>query len=345
MSNALVTPMLDRGLLPDRVVRFGIRRLLQRRLEEEWGRSDLDPEARHRRWAERLQKEPIAPEPATANEQHYEVPAEFFEQVLGPRMKYSCCHWDSDTSSLAEAEEAMLALTADRADLGHDQRILDLGCGWGSLGLWAAERYPGSEIVAVSNSRAQGAFIRRRAALLGLSNIRHVVADVGELELDDRFDRIVSVEMFEHMRNYSALLEKIGEWLTPGGRLFVHLFCHRELTYPFEDRGTGDWMARHFFTGGLMPAAELLPTFDEALAVEDRWLLSGRHYQRTAEAWLENLDLHRDEIESIFTLTYGPEASTTWIHRWRVFFMACAELFGARDGGEWQVAHYRFRPA
>ena len=341
MSTAL--SLVDRGWVPDPVIRFGIRRLAQRRLREEWARNAAEPSERHRVWADRLQQQTIASEAEAAKQQHYEVPTRFFELVLGPRLKYSSAYWPAGAETLEQAEEAMLQLTSERARLADGQRILDLGCGWGSLSLWMAERYPNSEIVAVSHSRTQGQFIRERAADRGLANVRHIVGDVGDLELDGGFDRVVSVEMFEHMRNYQALLEKIAGWLEPDGRLFVHIFCHRELTYPYEDNGPSDWMARHFFTGGLMPAADLLQQFASHLEVEDRWLLSGRHYQLTAEAWLERTDRARDEIRALFAETYGEANAATWLERWRVFFMACAELFGTNDGQEWQVAHYRFR--
>jgi cyclopropane-fatty-acyl-phospholipid synthase len=343
MSMRLATSLVDRGWVPDPVIRFGIRRLLRQRLRREWSRNHPDPVTRHSAWAARLRQQPIASEPEAAKEQHYEVPARFFELVLGPRLKYSCAYWPEGVGSLAEAEEAMLELTARRAGLADGQRILDLGCGWGSLSLWMAERYPRSEIVAVSNSRAQGRFIRERAAGLGCGNVVHVVADVEALELEGGFDRVVSVEMFEHMRNYYALLEKISGWLAERGSLFVHVFCHRELTYPFENEGPDDWMAHHFFRGGLMPAAGLLPLFGGHLEVEDRWLFRGTHYQRTNEAWLANLDGARAEVRSLFESTYGPRDAATWVERWRVFFMACAELFAFDGGSQWQVAQYRFR--
>jgi len=343
MSRNLASSLVDRGWVPDPVIRFGIRRLLRQRLRSEWSRSDPDPIARHHSWAARLRHQSVASEPEIAKDQHYEVPTGFFQRVLGPRLKYSCAHWPDGVESLARAEEEMLELTADRAGVADGQRILDLGCGWGSLTLWMAERFADSEIVAVSNSQTQGLFIRQRAAQLGLGNVKHIVANVEDLELEGGFDRVVSVEMFEHMRNYHALLEKIAGWLVEDGELFVHIFCHQELTYPFVDEGPDDWMARHFFRGGLMPAAGLLPMFGDHLRIEDRWLLPGTHYQKTAEAWLANLDSARDEVTKLFESTYGPGEAAMWVERWRVFFMACAELFGADAGTQWQVAHYRFR--
>ncbi len=344
MTTKLANSLLDRGWIPDPVIRFGIRRLLRERLRAEWSRSESFAASRHQTWVARLREQSIASEPDVAKEQHYEVPTRFFQLVLGPRLKYSSAYWPSGVRTLEDAEEAMLRLSVERARIENGHRVLDLGCGWGSLSLWLAEHYPECEIVAVSNSSSQGDYIRRVAEQKGLSSLRHVVADVETLELGERFDRVVSVEMFEHMRNYEALLSKIAGWMSPEGRLFVHIFCHRELTYPFETQGPSDWMAEHFFRGGLMPAADLLPRFDAHLEVEDRWLLSGTHYQQTAEAWLRGLDRSRRTIEELFAETYGADRAMVWVERWRVFFMACAELFGADGGAQWQVGHYLFRP-
>ncbi len=348
MIRRWASSLVDRGWVPDPLLRYGIRRMLRARLGVEWERNDSDPSVRLLTWVERLRQQAISSEPAVANVQHYEVSARFFELVLGPRLKYSSCHWPEGVDSLTAAEESMLDLTVHRAGIADGQRILDLGCGWGSLTLWMAERFPNAEIVAVSNSRTQGDFIRRRAADLGLGNVEHVVADVGRLDPRSTrfaagFDRVVSIEMFEHMRNYRALLEKIAGWLVDDGELFVHIFCHRQLTYPFEHRGEEDWMAHHFFRGGLMPAADLLPAFDEHLQVGKRWLLSGVHYQRTLEAWLRKLDRAREELEKLFASTYGVGQAQMWTERWRIFFMACSELFAYDSGEQWQVAHYRFK--
>ena len=236
----------------------------------------------------------------------------------------------------------MLALTCERAELGFDQDILELGCGWGSLTLWMAEFYPDSRIVAVSNSHSQRAFIEAQCQARGFANVQVMTADMNDFATDRRFDRVASVEMFEHMRNYPELLRRIQGWLKPGGKLFVHIFTHRQFAYPFETAGEDDWMGRYFFTGGLMPSRDLLPRFQEHLRLEEQWSLNGRHYQRTLEAWLRRQDQQRDTILPLFRETYGPDQAQRWFQRWRVFFMACAELFGYRQGEEWGVSHYRF---
>jgi cyclopropane-fatty-acyl-phospholipid synthase len=342
VSIAAAVSLVDRGLVPDPWIRFGIRRLLAARLREERRRLPAIPEERLAAWKCATAEAPLAPLPEAANRQHYELPPEFFQLVLGPRLKYSACYFPPGVDDLAAAEEAMLALAAERAGLADGQRVLDLGCGWGSMSLWIAERFPRSTVLAVSNSLLQGAFLKAEAARRGLGNVRHRVADINRLELDEAFDRIVSVEMFEHLRNYAALFARLARWLAPGGKLFVHVFCHRELAYPFEDGGPADWMARHFFTGGIMPSADLLPAFRGDLRLEEQWLLPGGHYQRTCEAWLANLDRERERALAILADAYGAADAPLWLERWRVFFLACAELFGYRGGDEWGVAHYRF---
>ena len=326
----LVERIVDSGLVPERVLRAGIRAVCALRLREQRSAS---PDA----LVDSLRSSEVAIETAAANAQHYEVPPAFFERVLGPHLKYSSCYWPANVTSLGEAEAAMLSLTAERAGLADGQDILDLGCGWGSLSLWAAQTFPGSRIVAISNSRPQRDFIERRAAARGLSNLAVRTADVRALALERHsFDRVVSIEMFEHMRNYQVLLRRIASWLRPDGSLFVHVFAHRQFAYPFEDHGASDWMAREFFTGGLMPSVDLMHHFQDDLTIREDWQVSGTHYARTAEAWYANLVAHRIEIEALL--------GRRRYQRWRVFFLACAELFGYADGREWLVAHYRFSP-
>jgi len=329
---------VERGRVPDPLIRLGIRRLLRQRLRQIEG---ADSEA----LLDHMRSAPVAVHPAAANEQHYEVPAELFRRILGPRLKYSCCWWPEGVDSLAAAEDAALALTCERARLADGMEILELGCGWGSLALWMAERYPAARILAISNSAGQRRFIEGAAADRGLGNLQVVTADMNDFDpVGRRFDRVVSIEMFEHMRNYRELLARIASWLVPDGRLFVHVFCHRRRPYLFEDRGPSDWMARHFFTGGLMPSADLFRHFEDDLVSEDFWRLGGEHYARTLEAWLAELDRRRQGVLELFAATYGTADAERWLHRWRLFFIACSELFAYRGGREWFVAHSLLRP-
>ncbi len=336
------TKWLERDLLPDRLIRLGIRRFLAARLRKE---SEGGPEAqaeRLMRLISQLHRSPIAIRPDAANAQHYEVPAEFYRLVLGPHMKYSSALWSDSAATLAEAEAAMLELTCRRARLEDGQDVLELGCGWGSLSLYMADRYPGSRILAVSNSRSQKQFIDAEASRRGLPNLEVVTADMNEFATAHRFDRVVSVEMFEHMRNYGELLRRVASWSRPGALLFVHVFAHSRFAYPFEVSDASDWMAEHFFTGGLMPSDDLLLHFQDHFRIRERWRSSGVHYQRTSEAWLAKLDQHREDVLALFGEVYGKADAIRWLVRWRVFFMACAELFGYAHGQEWMVSHYLF---
>jgi len=328
--------LVERGLIPDSLTRAGIRRLCRRR------RDDLPPTDEV---VGEMRRGPVAPVPEKANEQHYEVPAAFFEKVLGPRRKYSSCWYAGEGTSLEEAEIASLEKTCGHAELEDGQDVLELGCGWGSLTLHMAERYPGSRITGVSNSASQRESILARAAERGLTNVRIVTADMNDFDTDDRFDRVVSVEMFEHMRNWEELLRRIAGWLRPDGKVLIHVFRHRRGSYFFETEGASNWMGRHFFTGGLMPGRSLFDRFGEDLAVTRRWDWDGTHYRRTAEHWLENLDAARGELLPILEATYGRRRAKRWFRRWRVFFLACAELFGIADGAEWGVSHYLLEPA
>jgi len=333
----------ERGLLPDALIRFGIRRLCAERLRAERAGGASAQAARFEERLAELRRSAVAIHTEAANAQHYELPPAFFEACLGKRLKYSCAYFPSGDEGLDQAEDAMLELTARRAELADGQRILELGCGWGSLTLWMAERFPGARIEAVSNSTRQRRFIEAQCRHRGLANVAVRTCDVNRLELDARsYDRCVSVEMFEHVRNHPALLARIARALRPEGKLFVHVFAHRTLMYPFETAGEDDWMGRFFFTGGLMPAAQTLPRFQTDLEVERQWLLDGTHYRRTAEHWLANHDAHRDVVTASLQEAYGAAQARLWNQRWRMFWMACAELFGYANGEEWLIAHYRF---
>jgi len=288
---------------------------------------------------------PIAHVPDLANEQHHEVPAAFFSHVMGDHLKYSCCYWAPGASNISEAETAALEVTVKRAGIEDGMRVLDLGCGWGSLSLWIAEHFPNASVMSVSNSASQRDFIVERARERSISNIEVVTRDMNEFDTDQRFDRIVSVEMFEHMRNYRDLFSRIDSWLVPDGRFFMHIFCHRTTPYEYIDKGPADWMSRHFFSGGIMPSADLPLRFAGDLAIEKRWHWNGSHYAKTCNAWLEKMDANEEAIKPVLAECYGEADASLWWQRWRIFFMACAELFDYDDGHEWYVGHYLFEKA
>ncbi|MBN1586740.1 MAG: class I SAM-dependent methyltransferase [Candidatus Omnitrophica bacterium] len=338
----LYEELIARELIPDCVLRPAIRHLNARKLRVEALGGKAVQRRRLEDLLEELRSSPIALNTQEANTQHYEVPPAFYEKVLGKRLKYSGGLWPEGVDTLDESEEKMLALTAERAELTNGQQVLELGCGWGSLTLYVAGRFPESTVVGVSNSRYQKAYIEEKAERLGLGNVQVICADMNEFGTQERFDRVLSVEMFEHMRNYQELLARISGWLKPNGKLFVHMFTHRSFAYPFVDEGASDWMAREFFTGGLMPSEDLLSYFQKDLKLQRQWRVSGTHYHRTCEAWLKNQDKNRKEILEIFAKTYGPEEARKRFSFWRVFFMACAELFGHAGGREWGVSHYLF---
>ncbi len=337
--------LAELGVVPDLVVRAGIRSLLRERLKECAGRDEESAWNQSLNFLSAMDQSPLALHTADANAQHYEVPAEFYDYCLGARKKYSSCYFPKGHETLDQAEEIMLSLTSERAGLKDGQDILELGCGWGSLSLWMAEKYPNAKITAVSNSRSQKTYIDGVAARKGFKNLTIVTCDMNDFSIDRQFDRVVSVEMFEHMRNWKLLFERISRWLKPDGRLFFHIFVHRFYTYPFETAGEDNWMGRHFFTGGIMPAFDLPLRFQEHLKVESQWLVNGRHYGETAECWLRNLDASRAKALAVFK--NNPSASgdspEVMLNRWRIFFMACAELWNFREGREWCVGHYLLR--
>ena len=342
MASVTAIGFVEQGLVPDKMSRAGIRRLLRERIKE-LKPDDCEWVAEHREaFIGMMNSSSVAPLPDKANEQHYEVPAEFYRQVLGPHAKYSCAYWDDGVRHLAGAEQRALEITCERARLHDGLDILELGCGWGSLTLFMAERYPHADITAVSNSNSQRAHILAEASRRGLKNVTVLTADMNDFDIDRQFDRVVSVEMFEHMRNYRRLFARINGWLVPGGLFFMHIFCHRNSPYEFVDRGPSDWMSRHFFSGGIMPSDDLPARFQEDFNLLQQWRWNGQHYEKTLNAWLSRMDQRREFVMPVLEETYGKDEASIWWVRWRLFFMACAELFGYEDGNEWWVSHYLF---
>ncbi len=338
----LMIQLAENGLFPDAITRLGIRRLLKQRLDA----APADEESRHRQnlaLIQQLRNSPIALNTEEANEQHYEVPAEFFQLALGKHLKYSSALFPEPQSSLDQAEACMLNLTMERAQLADGQSILELGCGWGSLTLSMASAFPKSSITAVSNSNSQREFILQRCKERGLTNVNIITCDINHFQTHQQFDRVVSVEMFEHMRNYEHLMASISHWLKPDGKLFVHIFCHKDHAYLFETEGSDNWMGRYFFTGGIMPSDHLLLYFQDHMVIDQHHRVNGTHYMRTADAWLANMDRHKKRIREIFAEVYGERKAAVWVGRWRMFFMACSELFGYDNGNEWWVSHYLFK--
>ena len=338
----LLILLAEKGLLPDAIIRLGIRRLCRQRLVDASNINETLMEQEHAAWIDVLKESPIALVPEKANEQHYEVPPRLFELVLGDRLKYSSGLWPEGVSSLDESEVAMLKLTIQRAGLVDGQDVLELCCGWGSLTLYMAECFPKSKITAVSNSNDQRQFIEARCEERNLKNVEIITADMNDFETSKLFDRVVSIEMFEHMRNYEKLLGRVNVWLKNKGKLFVHIFSHQKIAYPFEDNDDADWMAREFFSGGQMPSHRLLMSFPGQMKIEKDWRVSGTHYEKTSLAWLQKMDKNKAEVLELFKKTYGESDANSWFQRWRIFFMSCEVLFGFNRGSEWGVSHYLF---
>ena len=333
----------ERGLMPDFFIRAGIRGLCRKRLQQ-CKTDDCEANAQLvEEYIRSVDQAPLAVLTEKANEQHYEVPAAFYHKVLGQNLKYSSCYFEDFVSDLTTAENKALELTCEHADLEDGQQILELGCGWGSLSLWMAKNFPKSKITSVSNSNSQREYIMGQAKERNLKNLKVITADVNSFESDQTYDRVVSVEMFEHVRNHRGLFQRIHSWLNPDGKLFTHVFCHRSTSYPFEVEGEDDWMSKHFFSGGTMPADELFLRISGSLELETRWRWSGKHYAKTSECWLENLDRNQSEVLELFKNEMNPEQAKRTFHRWRIFFLACAETFGFANGQEWWVSHYLFR--
>jgi cyclopropane fatty-acyl-phospholipid synthase-like methyltransferase len=332
--------------LPDPLLRMAVKLILNRKAEQQVINDIEERQVFISSFVEGLKEQEIAVFTDDANAQHYELPPQFFKMVLGKMLKYSCGYWPDSLSPRQAAnyldcsEEEMLALTCSRAEIANGLKILDLGCGWGAASLYMAREYSGAEITAVSNSTSQIEYIKGEAKRLGFSNLTALKADINELEMPLKFDRIVTVEMFEHMRNYEALLSKVGSFIKPRGKLFIHIFTHHTYPFLYEDRTGNDWMARHFFTGGTMPSKDLLHHFLDHFSLEKQWAVSGTHYRYTLEAWLQNMDRQREEIYPLFVETYGAEQAEKWWNYWRLFFISCAEFFGFRGGNEWFISHY-----
>lgn len=335
--------LLEQNKIPDFAIRKGIRNLVKQRLRDE-DKGDVTLQHQHfMNLLQELRQSPIAINTADANQQHYEVPTAFYQYCLGKHLKYSCGYWNEGVTDLDTSEKDMLELTCQRAELINGQEVLELGCGWGSLSLFMAAKYPESRFTVVSNSKTQKAYIDAAAKERGIKNLTVLTADMNDFSIDaNRFDRVVSVEMFEHMRNYELLLKKVASFLKSTGKLFVHIFTHREFAYKFEVIDDTDWMSKYFFTGGIMPSDHLLMYFNDDLSVKKHWRVNGMHYGKTSEAWLEKMDAHKAEIIPLFEQTYGKEEAMKWWVYWRLFYMSCAELFTYNKGNEWMVSHYLF---
>jgi cyclopropane-fatty-acyl-phospholipid synthase len=334
--------LLEKNRIPDSLIRYGIRRLLKQRLNDERKENTEAQQEHLMKLIAELKNSPIAINTAEANEQHYEVPTEFYQYCLGKHLKYSSGYWKNGVTNIDTSEHDMLELTCNRAELQDGQDVLELGCGWGSLSLFMSAKYPKSNFTVVSNSRTQKIYIDGEAKKRGIVNLTVITTNINDFKIDKQFDRVVSVEMFEHMRNYQKLMALVSSCLKPEGKLFVHIFTHKEYAYKFEVLDDSDWMSKYFFTGGIMPSDDLLLYFNDHLSIQKHWHVSGIHYSKTSEAWLSNMDKHKKEIMPLFDTTYGKDQALKWWVYWRIFYMSCAELWAYKNGEEWMVSHYLF---
>jgi len=335
--------LAEKGLLPDFIVRYGIRTLLTKRLkslihiDQHINKNNKDL------FVKAMDEAPIALVPELANEQHYEIPSDFYRLCLGRNKKYSSCFWDKTTHNLDQAEDLALQITCEHAELADGMNILELGCGWGSLSLWMAEKFPNASITSVSNSSSQKDYIMHEANSRNIKNLQVITCDMNDFQTQEIFDRVVSVEMIEHMRNHRKLFNLIASWLKPGGLFFMHIFVHKSQPYLFEVQDDDDWMSQYFFSGGMMPSEDLPLMVQDNLMIKDQWQWSGQNYEKTANAWLENIDRNHDQAMKVLEEIYGKDSAVKWMNRWRIFFMACAELWGYSNGEEWLVSHYLFK--
>lgn len=337
------TSLLEKNKLPDFLIRYGIRKLLKQRLREEKKANVELQQAHLMSLIDELKSSAIAVNTENANTQHYEVPTEFYQYCLGKHLKYSSGFWKDGVTDIDTSERDMLELTCQRAELTNGQDVLELGCGWGSLSSFMAEKFPESNFTVVSNSRTQKLYIDEQSQIRKIKNLEVVTKNINDFHLDKKFDRVVSVEMFEHMRNYQKLMNLVATHLKPDGKLFVHIFTHKDFAYKFEVKDETDWMSQYFFTGGIMPSDDLLLYFNEDLSIEKHWHVSGIHYSKTSESWLQNMDKHKTQIMPLFEKTYGKENAVKWWVYWRIFYMSCVELWKFNKGDEWIVSHYLFQ--
>jgi len=332
--------LVETDFIPETIIRIVVRAMLSQKLKEEQLSTPQKKQERLMQFVEELKLSPIAIETKAANKQHYELPTSFFQLILGPNLKYSCALWNNPQDTLEQAEENMLSLYCKRAEITDGQSILDLGCGWGSMSLYLAKNYPNSKITALSNSSTQREYIENKANQLKLNNLKVITANISEYSTESKYDRIVSIEMFEHMKNYQELLRKLKIWLLPKGKLFVHIFCHKDYAYNYDSET--DWLAEHFFSGGTMPSNDLLLYFQNDFSLSNHWVIDGEHYKKTANAWLANMKKHKKNILSIISSTYGDRETKKWWVYWKLFFIACAETWGYQKGSQWLVSHYLF---